>query len=689
MSLARTSRRPAVPGGEMTCPGVARFLCMALLATPASQSLAQRPTASRSSIDREIDELAATRRFQQVALTPDGGRIAWVQALPETPTAPSLGTSIYLADLRRPKVAPRRVTALATAAARTEHDIDWSPDNSRLAFLSDATRPGQLQLYVASPAAGEAPRRLTSLKGFLARPRWSPDGKTIALLFTENAAGAAGPLAAKAAGVGVIEEEIHEQRLALVDVATGNVRQLSPADLYVYEYDWSPDGTRFVATAAHGSGDNNWYIAELYTIANATGETQSILKPNMQIAIPKWSPDGRSIAFIGGLMSDEPLTGGDVFLVADSGGTPRNLTPGMKASASWLTWIPSTKQILFTEYVDGMSGIATVDATGGPVSTVWTGAETVISESGGFGFSVSVVPDGKTTAMIRHSFQNPPEVWTGPIGQWKQVTSANRGRVPAWGEAKSIHWNVDRLTSQGWLLFPRGYEPTRRYPLVVVVHGGPAWATTPAWPATFFNTTILASEGYFVLYPNPRGSFGQGEEFTRANVKDFGGGDFRDVLAGVDEVVKTNPIDTSRIGITGWSYGGFMTMWALTQTKRFRAGVSMGGLANWQSYYGENGIDQWMLPFFGASVYDDPAVYAQSSPINFIKNVTAPTLMLVGEHDIETPPPQSYEYWHALKILGIPTQLVVFPGEGHEIAQPAHRREVARRMVTWFNEHLK
>jgi len=242
---------------------------------------------------------------------------------------------------------------------------------------------------------------------------------------------------------------------------------------------------------------------------------------------------------------------------------------------------------------------------------------------------------------------------------------------------------------QGWLLYPRSYDPNRRYPMVVAVHGGPAWATRPTWPGTFFGLTVLSHAGYFVLFPNPRGSKGQGEAFTQANVKDFGYGDLRDILAGVDEVVKTVPVDTDRIGITGWSYDCYMTMWAVTQTNRFRAAVAGAGIANWQSYYGQNGIDQWLMPYFGASVYDDPAVYAKSSPMTFIKNVKTPTLILVGDRDSECPVPQSYEFWHALKTLGVKTQFVIYPNEGHLITQPEHRRDIIRRLVAWFNEHLK
>jgi dipeptidyl aminopeptidase/acylaminoacyl peptidase len=178
----------------------------------------------------------------------------------------------------------------------------------------------------------------------------------------------------------------------------------------------------------------------------------------------------------------------------------------------------------------------------------------------------------------------------------------------------------------------------------VEVHGGPSGAVLPDWPRAYNLAMTLASRGYFVFLPNPRGSFGQGETFTQANVRDFGYGDFRDIMTGVDELIEKFPVDENKVGVTGWSYGGYMTMWAVTQTTRFRAAVAGAGIANWQSYYGENDIDQWMIPFFGASVYDDPDVYAKSSPINFIKNVKTPTLVLVGDSDGECPPPQSYEF---------------------------------------------
>jgi dipeptidyl aminopeptidase/acylaminoacyl peptidase len=405
----------------------------------------------------------------------------------------------------------------------------------------------------------------------------------------------------------------------------------------------------------------------------------------MQIAVPRWSPDGQSIAFIGGLMSDEGATGGDIYTLPATGGKLVNRTPDLDASASWLVWHPSSRQVLFAELVDGGSGIARVDLGGG-VTQLWKGAESITAE--GSSMAISVSRDLKTFAAIRQSFEQPPELWSGPLGKWQPITRVNRGIRPEWGKAQSLTWKSDSFRPQGWLLYPHDYDPARRYPMVVHVHGGPAWAFAPRWLGSYTVSGALPRRGYFMFFPNPRGSFGQGERFTRANVKDIGGGDWRDIQNGVDEVLRVAPVDPQRLGITGWSYGGYMTMWAVTQTERFRAAVAGAGISNWQSYYGQNGIDQWLIPYFGASVYDDPEIYARSSPINFIKRVKTPTLLLVGERDIECPPPQSQEFYHALKTLKVPTKLVVYAGEGHGITQPEHRRDILKRSVEWFDQRL-
>jgi len=290
------------------------------------------------------------------------------------------------------------------------------------------------------------------------------------------------------------------------------------------------------------------------------------------------------------------------------------------------------------------------------------------------------------TAAVKQSFTEAPEIVLGPIGKWQPITSRNaRIRVAA-GPARSLSWKSDKFDVQGWLLAPAlDDHAAGKSPMVVVVHGGPAAAVKPGFSET---ALLLLSQGYFVFEPNPRGSFGQGEAFTRANVKDFGHGDLRDILRGVDKAVASAPIDPARVGIYGHSYGGYMAMWAVTQTNRFAAAVAGAGIVSWQSYYGQNRIDTWMLPFFGASVYEDPKVYAKSSPIEFIKNAKTPTLVLHGDRDSEVPTPQGYEFWHALKVLGVPTQLVIYPNEGHGIRRADHRLDIQERTVAWFDQYL-
>ena len=621
-------------------------------------------------------DIHAAHSFRQVMISPDGTRVAWTE--PTHGEGESRGgAEIYIQDLKSPDATAQRISA-AKGKGGSEGDVAWAPDSERIAFLSDAETTGQNELYVTG-AAGGVPRKLTSLKGFLSDPRWSPDGKTIAILFTEDAPREAGPLEAMTPETGVIGGKIYEQRLTVVDVASGDVRQLSPADMYVYEYDWSPDGKEFAIIAAHGAGDSNWYIAQIYTIGFRDANLTTVYKPRWQIAEPRWSPDGMSIAFIEGLMSDEGSTGGDIFVVPAGGGNARNVTSEIAASPNAIFW-KSSAEILFTENIDGESGISAVELASGKVSKLWSGPETI---------SIAFSADRENSAAVRSSPAHPPELWAGPAGHWRQLTHSNDDIKPSWGEMKSLHWMSDGVRIQGWLMYPQDYDSSNQYPMVVVAHGGPASMVRAGWPSRAFNTFKLSAHGYFVLYPNPRGSFGQGEKFTQGNIKDFGYGDFRDIMGGVDEVVKTLPVDKRRIGITGWSYGGYMTMWAVTQTNRFAAAVSGAGLSNWQSYYGENDIDEWMIPYFGASVYDDPAIYARSAPITFIKKAKTPTLVLAGERDGEVPEPQSREFWHALKALGVPTELVVYAGEGHAISQPAHQRDIMERMVDWFDRYLK
>jgi dipeptidyl aminopeptidase/acylaminoacyl peptidase len=635
----------------------------------------------RRTIGTVLDALDRVRGFHETAISPDGRRVAWVEDVAATAetTAIFVRTIAVAANAQNGESAEtHRVTVSGDGKGHRENGVAWAPDSHTLAFLSDGGSPGQQQLYVIDVDSNTPARRVTSAKGQLAQPLWSPDGKQLAVLFVAGSTQGTGALVAYKPDAGVVGEVLEEQRIAIVDLAAGAMREVSPANMFVYDYDWSPDGKAFAAEAVEGSGTNNYWIAQLYVVDAGSGKTTSIWKPPLQIAGPRWSPDGRSIAVIHGIMSDEGQTGGDIYVVPASGGAARNVTAGLEGSARTLAWRPDGR-LIFQEYVDGRSALVTVAAAGGTRTTVWSAPQEMVTLG-------SIATRADAVSAVVQSFQRAPEVYAGAIGRWSAQTVSNAAVKPLWGEVKTLHWPSDRFRVQGWLMYPADFDPSKKYPLVVSVHGGPSAANFPSWPSRW--NAVLPANGYFVLLPNPRGSYGNGEAFTQANVNDFGYGDMRDIEAGVDAAVKAAPIDPNRTGIIGWSYGGYMTMWAVTQTTRFKAAVAGAGIANWQSYYGQNRIDTWMLPFFGASVYDKPEAYSRSSPITFIKKVKTPTLVLHGDRDSEVPTPQGYEFWHALKALDVPTELVIYPEEGHAIAKPEHQRDIEERLLAWFDRYL-
>jgi dipeptidyl aminopeptidase/acylaminoacyl peptidase len=660
----------------------------------------------RAHVDEVLKGLNRGRSFGQVAVSPDGKRLAWIEWTRE-------GAEIRLAALGDLKKS-ERVTAAAKAEQHCrEGEMAWAPDSHALAFFSDCARDGQEDLYL-SRLDGSPAERLTELKGYEEAPAFSPDGSRVAFLYVEGATRPAGALAAMKAPAGVIGEDgVEIERVAVAQVGATKPAApavVTPANLHVYEFDWRPDSQGLAYVAAAPPGENNWWVAKLYTQTLGQGPS-AILAPaevpgalhGLQIAVPRWSPDAKAIAFIGGLMSDQGATGGDVWIVSAAGGEPVDLTPQRASSPAWIEW-DGDEHIYMSELAGGSSQLVRFRLQGDrtSMSVASSFGAPVFSIPGSLGdgrmeLSLSASADRSLFVFHASTFDHPMEIYAARPGATKgtglegveQLTHLNDGVETGWGKSVSLEWKSGKFDVQGWLMLPLHYDAAKKYPLIVEVHGGPASAVVGRWgEGGGLSAAAFSALGYFVLQPNPRGSFGQGEAFTQANRKDFGYGDLEDILAGVDTVEAHYPVDPKRVGVTGWSYGGFMAMFAVTQTGRFRAAVAGAGISDWQSYYGENSIDQWMTPYFGASVYDDPAVYAKSSAINYIKQARTPTLVVVGDRDGECPAPQSFEFWHALRAQHVPTQLVVYPNEGHGFTDPAHRRDVLERAVEWFGRYM-
>ncbi len=675
----------------------------------------QAQTAKKAEVAEVLASLNKSHGLGPVAISPDGTLLASARQAKG-------GYQVFVSPFAEPGKTVR-VTARKEDQECGESSVSWAPDSRHLAFLGDCQSHGQDNLFVAT-LSGDAAKgklkveveRLTEAKGEVGYPTYSPDGSKIGFLYVEGATRQAGALAAMKPWAGVIGEDgVEIQRVATVDATARKAVPAfaTPAQLHVYEFDWAPDSKSLAYVAADPPGENNWWVAKLYTQAlgaNAESGPKVIFAPTestgglhgLQIAVPRWSPDGQVIAFIGGLMSDQGSTGGDVWVIPATGGEPIDVTPGRPTSAAWITW-QDDGHLYISEQSAGKDQLVRIrlqgDRTASSLAVSVTPPLYSIPASVGDGrmsLSLSSTKDHSTFVFNASSFDHPTEIYSvsaggSPVTELaglKQLTHVNDGIERAWGNSESLTWKNEGYDVQGWLLYPKHYDPAKKYGLIVLVHGGPASAASSRWGGGSLSATSFSALDYFVLSPNPRGSYGQGEAFTAANRKDFGYGDLRDILAGVDTVLAKVPVDPARVGITGWSYGGFMTMFAVTQTDRFKAAVSGAGIANWQSYYGENSIDQWMTPYFGETVYKDPAVYAKSSAINFIDKVHTPTLVVVGDRDGECPAPQSFEFWHALRGEHVPTQLVIYPNEGHGFVNPEHRTDVLVRALDWFGKYM-
>jgi dipeptidyl aminopeptidase/acylaminoacyl peptidase len=620
-------------------------------------------------------------RFVDVAVSPDGAHIATVEG--DLPAAggyfPIVQTLIIrTADGKGSTTVPMPCGAVALCWPAS---LAWSSDGKTLAFALRKPGTHARSIYTVG-MDGKHLTDVLDFNGTVQGLRYGP-GDKLAVLAVEGANKEVGATQAGAAITGDLSGPVPEQRIGILEGKS--LHWASPAGMFVYQYDWKRDGSGFIGTAAHGDGDNNWWVAKLYAFSAKDGAANVIYTAQdakHQIADPVVSRDGKTIAFISGIMSDFGSTGGDIYTMPVSGGAATDITPSMHASAFTVGWscdnhlragLLAGSSAQLVEYGDASKASAP--------SILWQGEESV---GGGEGGAALGCPS-PVTAIVHESFTKAPELAVGEIGHWNDITHANAGlTTPA--TARSVTWKNEGLDVQGWLLLP--LDPKGKLPLITVVHGGPAAAVTPRFIGPSIYRTLL-TKGYALFLPNPRGSFGQGEKFAAANVRDLGHGDLRDILAGIDAVEKAAPIDENRLGITGGSYGGFMTMWAVTQTNRFKAGVAAAGVSDWLSYYGENGIDEWMIPYFGASVYDDPAIYAKSSPINYIKNVKTPVFEYVGADDIECPAPQTEEFWHALHDLGVPTSYAIYPGEGHGLRDPKHVADADARTLAWFEKYLK
>ncbi|HEX5501068.1 MAG TPA: S9 family peptidase [Thermomicrobiales bacterium] len=635
-----------------------------------------------------VDELLSFRGVTDARISPDGRRVAFVVQAPLAGEhAKPEGSRIWLVD------AAGGDTRQLTQGPGRDIAPAWSPDGSTLAFLSERAEKGTARLYLLPLDGGEA-RALDTPTGAVKKFAWSPDGARIAFLRTDKQDDAAGEGQDKGdeknAPV-VFEEEPRYDRLWLVDVGGGAARRATEADAQVWEFAWLPDGRALAVVVADEPTAAAWYRCRLARLDLDGGALTTLYAPPVgrQVARPAPSPDGRSVAFVSCAWSDPGMSGGDLWVVPAGGGSARNLTPGLSCSINTATWRPDGAALLCDAYDDNEDSVGLVRA--GEASgweRLWRGPV-----SFGYG-GISVAADGATFAARRDDAREPGDVWLGRVAggevAWMRLTDLHAGSREALTLAfEDVRWRAaDGLEIGGLLLRPAGAAGPA--PLVTIVHGGPTGMSGHGFSARGLSALapLLASRGIAVLLPNYRGSNGRGVAFAEADHRDMGGGEFTDVLAGVDHLVATGVADPARLGIGGWSYGGYMTMWAVTQTDRFKVAVAGAGIANWLSFHGGSILHAWDRFIAEADPYAPDGLFTQRSPIYATAHVTTPTLILHGDADRDVPPGQSHEFYRALKDRGVETRLVLYPGAPHGPREPRHIRDVLERSLAWFTERL-
>lgn len=637
------------------------------------------------------EDIVTMQTVAQVAISPDGSRVAYMLG-----TASKAGehpeSRIWLAQVDGAAGAP----APFTGGPGADSAPRWSPDGRSLAFLSDRERRGTAQLYVIALQGGEA-RRLTDWRGGVADPQWSPDGTMLSYLAIAAPSEEATRRKEDRDDAIVASEVQGLRRLWVIGADGEGARPISADDRHVDLHAWSPDGARIAATTAATPEWNEHFGATrlgVYPIGEEGGARD--LGPAPLTGNIVWARDGRRLFTRSGSVDLFPQTAIGVWpLDGDGPVTPRRLLEDLPATIFWLGRARDEDDLLALTWQETHTPLYRVSLDDGraealpiPIGERGRVVDTVVGAIP----SISVSSDGGRLALLYGDGGRADDVWVWDrAAGLRQLTDANPWlRERRLGAQREVRWrSADGEWIGGLLITPPEYEPGRRYPLVVNVHGGPTWLWTDHLHLNWHDWgQWLAAAGLLVLLPNPRGSAGRGNRFAYANVRDIGGGDYRDLIAGVDYLIAEGLADPDRLGIGGWSYGGTLTPWTLTQTDRFRCAVMGAGLSNWVSFAGTSDIRIFADRLFDAETHRDASALWARSALSRAAHVTTPTLVVHGEKDVRVPVTQGREFYSALRHMGVPTDFVVYPREGHSFTERHHQRDLLERVRAWFVRYL-
>jgi dipeptidyl aminopeptidase/acylaminoacyl peptidase len=635
--------------------------------------------AASPALAQSIDDLIALKRVTGTpAISPDGRRVAFT--VRETNWADNTyETEVWIADASA--VGSARPL---TSGAKSSQQPAWSPDGTWIAFVSD--RSDVRQLYRLSVEGGEA-EALTSGEAVSAFA-WSPDSRRIAYTMPDPVTAA---MKERQEKYGEYTHEDRDHRMAqlhVVEVATKATTAMTAGAFVVGAFDWSPDGARIAFDHRVNSDAGSSGSADISVVDVASRQVTPLVTQEGPDSNPRWSPDGRRIAFQSALAKPFYFfQNGALAIVAASGGTPLSITSRFDENPSLVAWTPAG--IFFAASQRTWAYLYRVDADSGQ-----TAAHRVREDW--IGQSWAVTPAGSHVAFVASGPRDFPDVYAATVATaLAPVKLSDLGAQvagwPAHGREVARWKSHDGAEIEGVLHKPAGFDAGRRYPLLVVIHGGPTGVSrpTPYGSASFYPIDAWLAKGALVLEPNYRGSAGYGEAFRSLNVRNLGIGDAWDVLSGIDHLVAQGLVDKDRVGAMGWSQGGYISAFLATRhADRFKA-LSVGaGISNWVTYYVNTDIHPFTRQYLKATPWDDPKIYADTSPMTYIKQARTPTLIQHGDRDQRVPIPNAFELYQGLQDQKVPVELMIFRGFGHGLDKPKANRAAMQQNLDWFDRYL-
>lgn len=649
-----------------------RFIALVALSLSAllATGLAQQKRAMT------FEDVLALKNVSDAQVSPDGKWVAYVV------TSADMTENASDADLWLVSTSGGEPIRLTTSK-KNDNQPRWSPDSKRIAFVS--AREEKPQIFLISPFGGE-PDRLTDSKSGVQTFQWSPDGNRIAYVAPKNPTAEEEKKQKDKDDAQVIDKDFKFTRIWVIDVATKKASEMVKGDFSASDAQWSPSGSQIAYVVNPTPKADDGSTSDIWIVDAGSGKQRKLTDNNGPDSAPRWSPDGRQIAYLSRDLENGEIGQQRLTVISAEGGAPREIASTFEYQPGPARWSADGRTIYFNAGIRTTSQVFSVPSVGGE-------AKQVSNFSGVIG-AASFSRDGAVIAFTKSDIQHPDDVYVAkslPIGDGIKLTDHNpQVREITLGASEVIRWkSKDGMEIEGTLIYPAGYEQGKRYPTVALIHGGPSGVWAQSFPGSWGNFGhVWAGKGWVVFYPNVRGSSSYGEKFLLANVRDWGGGDYQDIQTGLDYLIAKGIADPDKLGQAGWSYGGYMTAWTLTQTNRFKAVMVGAGLTNMYSMYSTNDLQRVLEVYFGGQPWDDAEFYWRRSAMAFIKKAKTPTLILHGGADTRVPPSQAQELYIGLRKNNVPVEMVLFPREPHGLQEPRHRLDKMRREYAWFSKYV-